>query len=167
MKSVLVLVSGLCACQSQRPPELRCKDAVEKAATAAHLDGRDVTLAIGECEQHDWKVEARECIAAVHTKADVVSCSSTFGLGKQGIFAESMSPEKVIAQMTHFRDEMCACHDAKCAQAVSDEMTKWGQDERRSGREPPKLSDDDVKVFTKMGEDMGHCMQKAFGGGTP
>jgi len=114
------------------------------------------------CEQLRWNVEARKCVAASRASADLIACSGKFSLGQHGIFAESMTPQKAIAEMTHFRDAMCACKDATCAQQVSDEMTRWGQAEQRSGREPPKLSDDDVKVFTQVGEDMGHCMMKAM-----
>jgi hypothetical protein len=179
MKLEVVLVIGLGACSSSSSsppviaankcpsPELSCKDALEKAGIAAKLRDRDVTMAIGECEQQSWNIEARRCVAAAHANADLVTCGNTFKLTKQGIFAESMSPEKAIATMTRFRDDMCACKDSACAQKVSDDMTKWGQEEMRTNREPPKLSDDDVKRFTQIGEDMGHCMQKAMGGGSP
>jgi hypothetical protein len=170
MKQVVVLVFGLfglSACTASGPPGPSCKDAIGKAGSATKLGDRAVTMAIGECEQQGWSIDARKCVAAVHASADLVTCGSTFKLGEHGIFAEPTSPQKAIATMTHFRDEMCACANSACAQRVSDEMTKWGQEEVRSNREPPKLSDDDVKRFTQIGEDMGKCMQKAMGGGSP
>jgi hypothetical protein len=178
MKLPWALVLGLCACgnaaQSPTPivaanacptPELSCKDALEKAGTAAKLRAHDVTMAIGHCEQQSWSLDARKCIAAVHASGDLVACGRSFKLGEQDIFAEPMSTGKALEVMTHFRDEMCACKDKACAGHVSDEMTDWAQEEAKTNRDPPKFSDDDTKRFTQIGEDMGKCMQKAMGGG--
>ncbi len=74
-------------------------------------------------------------------------------------FADAMS------KMEQFETEMCACKDTKCAQKVSDEMAKWSQQMAKGNRVPPKMSDDDVKRATVIGEAMGKCMQKAMGGG--
>ena len=181
MKLEVVLVLGLGACGAAAPPppapvvaqsscpapELSCKDAVERASASAHLHGRDVTMAIGECEQHSWNLEARKCVAAVHANADLVTCGSTYELGDGGIFRDPNSIQRAFTAMTKFRDEMCVCKDSPCAQKVSDEMTKWGQEEAKSERDPPKLSDEDVKRFTQLGQEMGTCMQKAMSSGTP
>jgi len=70
-----------------------------------------------------------------------------------------------MAAMTHFADEMCACHDTSCAQRVADEMTKWSQEMAKDQSKPPKMTDDDVKRATALGERMGKCMQEAMGGG--
>jgi hypothetical protein len=44
-------------------------------------------------------------------------------------------------------------------------MTKWGQEQAKDNKEPPKMSEEETKKFTQIGEDMGKCMQKAMGGG--
>ncbi|HEX4452887.1 MAG TPA: hypothetical protein VH143_18560 [Kofleriaceae bacterium] len=76
-----------------------------------------------------------------------------------GSFADAM------VKMEQFETEMCACKDSKCAQKVSDEMAKWSQEMAKGNRIPPKMSDDDVKRATAIGEAMGKCMQKAMGAG--
>jgi len=179
MKHFAVVVI-LGACGSSTPPaespsnetkaaELRCKTAVEHAGEAAKLAAKDVTMAIGECEQKEWSRQARECIDAVKSETDLVACADKNAeLGKKGIFAERLTMEKAMKAMGEFKDKMCACKDTKCVQAVSDEMTKWSQDMTKDNQEPPKFTDEDTKRATAIGEQMGKCMQAAMGtGGTP
>ena len=71
-----------------------------------------------------------------------------------------------MAKMTEFKDEMCKCKDAKCAQEVSDKMTKWSQEQSKNQKEPPKMSEEDTKKAAAIGEEMGKCMQAAMGAGT-
>jgi hypothetical protein len=92
----------------------------------------------------------------------------TFGCKKKG-----GETGEAMAKYTEFRDEMCKCKDAKCAQDVSDKMTKWGQEQSKNQKEPPKMNEADTKKFADIGKEMGDCMQKAMGaggamgGGTP
>src|SRR5262245_60607548 len=74
-----------------------------------------------------------------------------------------------MAKMTEFKDEMCKCKDAKCAQDVSDKMNKWTQDQTKNQKEPPKMSDADQKKAASIGEELGKCMQTAMtaGGAAP
>ena len=72
----------------------------------------------------------------------------------------------MMAKMTEFKDKMCACADSPCAQKVSDEMTKWSTDMAKDMKEPPKMSVEDTKKATEIGEAMGKCMQKAMGAGS-
>jgi hypothetical protein len=67
-----------------------------------------------------------------------------------------------MAKMTEFKDEMCKCKDATCAQEVSDKMTKWGQEQSKNQTQPPKMSDADQKKAAAIGEEMGKCMQAAM-----
>ena len=80
---------------------------------------------------------------------------------------EPTSPgaSEALETMTHFKDEMCACKDTGCAQKVSDEMATWSQDQaKQHAKEPPKMSDDEIKRATDLGEAMGKCMQRAMTG---
>jgi hypothetical protein len=76
--------------------------------------------------------------------------------------------QEAMAKMREFSDKMCACKDSPCAQAVSDEMTKWAQ-EMANQTEPVKMTEEDQKAATEIGARMGECMQKAMsaGGTTP
>jgi hypothetical protein len=176
MKQVAVVVVMLGACGSTPPPEapkndvpvaeLRCKTAVERAGAAVKLRAKDVTMTIGVCEQEEWTRPARECVAAAKADDDLVKCGTEFNLGdKKGIFSEH-SFAKAMKAMERFGDEMCACKDTACAQKVSDEMTKWSQEEAKDQKESPKMTEDDIKRATAIGERMGKCMQTAMGMGT-
>jgi hypothetical protein len=143
-------------------PEPSCKTAVERASSAVKLRAKDVTMAIGECDQNAWTRPARDCVGAAHTNAALVACSTTYSLGKSGIFADTMSMEKAIQAMEHFRDQMCACKDTQCAQRVSDDMAKWSQDMAKRMEDPPQMSEEETKRATEIGESMGKCMQTAM-----
>jgi hypothetical protein len=73
---------------------------------------------------------------------------------------------EAMAKMREFRVEMCACSDTACAQRVSDEMATWSQEQAKDSKEPPKMTDEETKEATQIGEAMGKCMQKAMGAGT-
>lgn len=173
MKHIALLV-GLFACSSPPPPqtasnacvapEPSCKTAVEKAAPIAKVRDREITMAIGECDQHGWTMQARQCVAAAHASADLVACAAQFDLGHKGMFADGSVADRAFKQMTLFRDQMCACknNDTACAQRVSDDMTKWAQEEAKNNAEPPRMTEEDTKRFTELGEEMGKCMQKAM-----
>jgi hypothetical protein len=171
----LVLLLLVVGCSSPPPPqtaanscpatpEPRCKTAVEKAATITKIRDREVTMEIGECEQHEWPMQARQCIVDAHAPADLTACGAKFSLGKKGIFADGSTMDKAMKQMKLYRDQFCACKDSACAQKVSDDMTKWGQEMAKDDVEPPKMSEEETKEFTAIGEEMGKCMQKAMGG---
>ena len=72
------------------------------------------------------------------------------------------SAAAAMAKMAEFKDEMCKCKDAKCAQDVSDKMTKWSQEQTKAGQATPKMTDADQKKAADLGEEMGKCMQAAM-----
>ena len=74
--------------------------------------------------------------------------------------------EQAMQMMEKFADDLCACQDPACAQTVSDEMTRWSQEQARNRIEAPKLSDEDMKHMVEVGERMGRCMQNAMAGGS-
>jgi len=175
---VAVTVLGACYTSAKEPapviaknacpaPELSCKEAVETSSARTKLREHDVTLVIGMCAQSNWSVDARKCVAAAHSDDELVACGKRFALGSRGVFAEHTSILEIMNVMKGFKDDMCACKDSACAQTVSDQMTKWGQEQAKDQSAPPKMSEDEIKAFTQIGEDMGKCMQKAMGGGTP
>ncbi|HEX5063987.1 MAG TPA: hypothetical protein VFV99_31625, partial [Kofleriaceae bacterium] len=77
----------------------------------------------------------------------------SFGCKKKG----GGGAAEAMAKMTEFKDEMCKCKDAKCAQDVSDKMTKWSQEQSKNQKEPPKMSEEDTKKAAAIGEEMGKC----------
>src|SRR5207302_8223775 len=69
-------------------------------------------------------------------------------IAKGGVF------EDQVAKMGEFKDRICACKDSACGTRVSDEMTKWAQD-NASKMGDEKLDDDTMKKATEIGEQMG------------
>ncbi|NVB81702.1 MAG: hypothetical protein HOV81_25125 [Kofleriaceae bacterium] len=72
--------------------------------------------------------------------------------------------DKTVAKLTAFRDEMCACKDAACAQEVSKRMTTWNADQARGGT--PTLSEAEGKAAQKVSDELGTCMLKALSSGS-
>lgn len=73
--------------------------------------------------------------------------------------------EAILTKMQGFTDQMCACKDKPCAQHVSDDIAKWGDEMSKQNPAPPSFSDDQTKRIQSIGEQLGSCMQKVMGGG--
>lgn len=127
---------------------------------------------VGLCKTAKWTDDARVCIASAATPEQQKDCWYKHLTGEQSDALQkaaeplsSMSSSEAMRKMHEFADKMCACKDAKCAQVVSDEMTKWSQEMAQQMKEPPKMSEAEVKEATELGERMGKCMQQAMGAG--
>lgn len=81
----------------------------------------------------------------------------TFGCKKKG---GADGAGEAMAKMTEFKDEMCKCKDARCAQDVSARMTAWTQEQAKG--QPARMSDADIKKAQQIGEELGTCMAKAM-----
>jgi hypothetical protein len=154
MRSFWLVMVLVAACDSGAPT---CKDAVTKARSADEGMTFDAAARlVGKCELGDWTVATRKCIAAAKNRHDLEACT------------EKLTPQDqeqlqvALAAMTRFKDEFCQCTTSTCAQRVSDEMTKWGQEQAKTEHEPPKMTEEQTKLFTELGEQMGRCMQKAM-----
>ena len=69
---------------------------------------------------------------------------------------------EAVVRFEQLTDEMCACRDQRCAQAVSERMTAWSQ---QVAKDQPKQEQPDKKTMermTKVAERMANCMQKAM-----
>ena len=158
MKGLFLLVSVMINCDKGAAPS--CKDAIEKVAKVAALDGVGVTMAIGTCEQKQWTVEARQCVAAATSDDALVACNTKHGIDGPSSF------EIALAKFVVFKNEMCLCQDTTCAQRVSEEMTAWSQAQTKVQQTgSPKATDEQSKRATALGEDMGKCMQRAMAAG--
>lgn len=150
------------------PPELRCKIAVERAAEKVDLRPKDVTMAIGECEQQDWTQPGRACVAAVHDEDDLVACGKKYVLGTHGIFQSNATMREAMLAMEKFRDQMCACSDQACAQQVSEGMTKWSQEIAANWHgEFPRPTEEDTRRMAEITRRMTDCMTRAMSASPP
>jgi hypothetical protein len=153
---------------TREAPGPACKTAVEKAhAAGIHMKPSVVTETIGLCVQKEWSADARTCVAAASTAPELDACATRFKLEPGGAIHDGAAMSKVMAKMVEFKDQMCACKDMACAQKVSDGMTTWSQEMAKQQDEPPKLTEEETKQATQIGEQLGRCMQKAMGAGAP
>ncbi|HEY0193596.1 MAG TPA: hypothetical protein VGC42_20910 [Kofleriaceae bacterium] len=78
---------------------------------------------------------------------------------------------ETISKMTDFKDKMCKCADKACADKVTEEMTKWGQEQAKNAGadKDAKVSEEDTKKIAAVTEEMTKCMTKAMmaGAGAP
>jgi hypothetical protein len=85
---------------------------------------------------------------------------AAMSLASFGCPKKSSSGDAVVKQ-TEFRDRMCACKDRACAEKVTEDLTRWGQEQAKaSGDKIIKMSDDDIKKSTAVSGEMSACMTK-------
>jgi hypothetical protein len=69
---------------------------------------------------------------------------------------------QMVAKLTGFKDRMCACKDQACINGVSDDMTKWGQDQATTTADMSDVNDALVQQMSKAMEDYSKCMSDAI-----
>jgi hypothetical protein len=77
--------------------------------------------------------------------------------------------EDMMSKMGEFRDKMCVCSDKTCADAVTDEMTKWSVEMAKRADKSVKAStptDDQMKEMTAVAQDLSKCMAAAMTAGS-
>lgn len=73
-----------------------------------------------------------------------------------------------IAKLGELADEMCACTDKACADAVTAEITRWSTEMAGAYRdEADKPSEDEVKEAMVVSERLSKCMMASMSLGTP
>ena len=67
----------------------------------------------------------------------------------------------VMAKLTEFADDMCACTDRPCADGVQQEITRWSQE---MGRDPEDVqpTDEQIEEMTRGMERLTRCMTAAM-----
>ncbi len=71
-----------------------------------------------------------------------------------------------LARLGEFTDEMCACPDRACADAVSQEMTRWSTELSKDHVEL-KPTDEEMEEAKQITERLSKCMMTAMGYGNP
>lgn len=167
---VALVVTALVACDRGNAPTAdECSttaNAIVKAMQSSHgkPEQAQVKLIAERCSKDRWSTDTRDCMAKVSARDDVRQCAYKHLTHEQEdkLLRPSGDFKHPMVMMERFKDEMCACKDAKCAQGVADEMTKWSQEMAKELDDPPKMSDEDTKRATAIGEEMGKCMQVAM-----
>jgi hypothetical protein len=171
MKS-FVLVLALAACGAKAAPNQTPSNstpATSCADTAKAIGGKDVATIEKRCTDDNWSEGARSCFAGAKSDEERDKCSFTTLTGQQ---AEQLAQVRsnfgeALDKMQAFTDRMCQCKDAKCANEVSDAITKWAEEMSKQFKEPPKMSEADQKRASDIGERMGKCMQEAIAASAP
>jgi hypothetical protein len=70
----------------------------------------------------------------------------------------------LLAKVTEFRDQICACKDKPCTEHVLQAMTQWSQEMVKANPEGPKLSEEGIKKITAISEDLTKCATKMMQG---
>lgn len=141
----------------------------------AKADPASVTAEVTKrCQEDHWTEDAVNCMSVAHDKGNVHDCSYNHltqaqadKLNEVTAPLSTMTASAAMDKMSELKDMMCACHDSACAQHVSDVMTKWSEDMSKEWKDPPKMTDDEVKRASAIGEAMGKCMQAAMSTGQP
>jgi hypothetical protein len=81
-------------------------------------------------------------------------------VGVAGCKGNGTSAGNSLAKLTDFKDAMCKCKDAACAQDVSAKMTAWTQ-EQAKGDHPAKMNDADTAKAQQISDELGKCMAAA------
>ncbi len=71
----------------------------------------------------------------------------------------------VFVKMTEFTDRMCACKDKACAEALSDEMSRWGTEIAKQPHMDEKVSDADAKRMADITDRFSKCMTALYTSG--
>ncbi|MFT3695745.1 MAG: hypothetical protein QM831_21590 [Kofleriaceae bacterium] len=69
---------------------------------------------------------------------------------------------EALKKMTGFKDAMCACKDAACAQKVTDDMTAWSKAQAADVDSMGAMDEDTTKKMTDVSNDLGKCMTTAM-----
>lgn len=112
-------------------------------------------------------VDAMSKCVAVVMKADTGAARPYASAGATAGAASSAPPPlgtaaDALQHMGQFRDAMCKCTDKPCADGVTEQMTRWGQEAARSGRGSERITEDDTKAMAAITEEMIKCMTAAM-----
>jgi hypothetical protein len=148
VSAMLPMLSG------QVPPALgslvksiAIKAAGTEVVATAQAPEADVATAIQELANHTTQTSAP---APASTSAPATAS-----------MAKADGPA-AMAKLDEFAGKMCACTDAKCAQLVSDEINKYGQEMAKSDRKSMTLSDADQKRMAAATKRLTKCMTDAM-----
>ena len=157
----------------------KCEKAFDKMAPLLkdmkHKDGpagddkamrdKEVAKCTDELKEHPARGAMLDCI--IGTSGDMTEDKMMDCVKSSGKAEKKKEGGGGGGDVGEAKDKMCACKDTACSTKVSDDMTKWAQEQAKDAKAPPKMSEDDTKKMTAIGEEMGKCMQKAMTPATP
>ncbi len=83
-----------------------------------------------------------------------------------GLVACKSDVDEAVGKMKKFADDMCACKDKACAEKVTAEMVKYGEEmaKKHEGKAEPAVNDAQKKEMEEAMKKLTECTTKAMGG---
>lgn len=139
-------------------------------------DKDDRATMVGKCKadlkDHPDREKVIDCILGVSgelTMEKMAGCEKDIKAerkkdkdGGSGGAAAAAKTAEMMAKMTEFKDQMCACTDSACGTKVSDAMGQWNQEMAKDMQNSQKMSEEDTKKATEIATKFGECMQKVM-----
>lgn len=155
---------AMCGCRDQPClDELSAKMSRWGEATARQ-PGQEQPSATQQKEMERIVEDMTKCMTTVmtgHPNQSYTSAGATAGAATN-TQASATSGADVVARMGQFRDAMCKCFDKPCADEVTEQMTRWGQELARSGGGTERVTEADTKAMAAVTEEMTQCMVTAM-----
>jgi hypothetical protein len=134
------------------------------------------------CRDDGWSAAARTCMATSADDAAFKACERKHltveqqGNAKDSLdgFDEPRSRDragKMLNRMAAFKDRVCACTDAACSDAVMTELAAFGKQASdkglaaiKAGRDPDKMTDEEIARSKSINDELVACAAKARAG---
>lgn len=83
-----------------------------------------------------------------------------------GLVACKSDVDEAVGKMKKFSEDMCACKDKACAEKVTADMVKYGEEmaKKHEGKAEPAVSDAQKKEMEEAMKKLTECTTKAMGG---
>lgn len=156
-------------------PDLLARAATDPAVGKAVDFLKDVMAA--RCRDDRWSPAALACIKASPDKDGFQACQREHLTEEQRnkllhAVATAERPGKesaaapALAKMGQFRDQICACADRACVDAVTNELTVWAATQASSGASS-KMDAAETRLSARIGEDIAACTTRALSPAAP
>lgn len=170
MKHAFFSVLLVLACDSKPSSDTKTTPTPEEPVLCGlhQAQANEAMLALSKCT-------AKAAALAAEAKSDPPSCDDerTTLVSANESFLECIDKQwdggssvaVAVKKMKGFTDDMCACKDKACADKVTNEMVKFGEDmaKKQGGRPEPKISDAHQKEMEETMKRFTDCMMKTMG----
>ncbi len=142
-------------------------DATRQRDVAAHLLEEARARAATEGLAADWAAGGPQRRRRRRVRILIATLAFTLvgGLVTYRVTRDRGAPDldEVMARLTTFTDQMCACHDKGCATQVMDGLTAWSTEMARTqSPKPVDLDDATRQRMSQLGERLGQCITKSM-----
>jgi hypothetical protein len=169
LKTILSSLVLVLACDSKPSSDAKTTPAEEPVLCGLHqAESNAAMLAVSQCT-------AKASALAAEAKTDPPTCEDereTLVAANEKfigcIDAQSGGGGDVagaVRKMKTLTDDMCACKDKACAEKVTADMVKYGEEmaKKQAGKAEPKVSEAQKKEMDETMTRLSDCLTKAMG----